>query len=141
MSNTDFGRFWRAETELASVDDTVAAAIPRRSSRRMVLSAPAIPTAQIAAPGERTPGFHLATCITPKPGLDHTEFIRFWHERFRDVAIETQSTFDYVRNEIVFPLTPGAPHWAGIGAPKGDVTLFVAEERSPSKETATRPQG
>lgn len=77
-------------------------------------SRPLRPTAQIAAPGERTPGFHLITCITPKPGLSHEEFMRFWHERFRDVAIETQSTFDYVRNEIVRPLTPGAPPWAGI---------------------------
>jgi hypothetical protein len=30
------------------------------------------------------------------------------------VAVETQSTFAYVRNEIVRPLTPGAPGCAAI---------------------------
>ena len=30
------------------------------------------------------------------------------------MALETQSTFGYVRNEIVRALTPGAPGWAAI---------------------------
>jgi hypothetical protein len=32
----------------------------------------------------------------------------------RDTAIETQSTFSYVRNEIVRALTPESPPWAAI---------------------------
>ena len=31
-----------------------------------------------------------------------------------DVAIDVQSTFSYVRNEVVRPLTSDAPAWGGI---------------------------
>ncbi len=107
--------FWVDQAqERGDLEETLRGACGAIAGYLVLESRPLSPTAQIAAPGERTPGFHLITCITPKPGLAHDEFIRFWHERFRDVAVETQSTFDYVRNEIVRPLTPGAPAWAGI---------------------------
>src|SRR5262245_3705378 len=64
--------------------------------------------------GRRTPGTNQVTCIARKPGLDPAEFIRIWHGDHRAVAIETQSTTGYVRNEIVRGLTPGAPPWAAI---------------------------
>jgi hypothetical protein len=67
-----------------------------------------------ARPGARTPGFALVTCFEPADGLPYAEFLRIWHEQQRACAIETQSTFGYVRNEIVRALTPGAPKWAGI---------------------------
>ena len=67
-----------------------------------------------ARAGVRTPGFALVTCIEPADGLPYDEFLRIWHERQRACAIETQSTFGYVRNEIVRALTPNAPRWAGI---------------------------
>lgn len=60
------------------------------------------------------PGFSLVGCIEPAPGLSHPEFIDRWESSHRQVAIETQSTFSYVRNEIVRPLTPEAPAWGGI---------------------------
>ena len=64
--------------------------------------------------GLRTPGANQVTCIARKPGLSDEEFIRLWHGDHRAVAIETQSTTGYVRNEIVRPLTPDAPPWAAI---------------------------
>lgn len=67
-----------------------------------------------ARAGARTPGFALVTCIEPADGLPYAEFLRVWHERQRACAIETQSTFGYVRNEIVRALTEGAPRWAAI---------------------------
>lgn len=73
-----------------------------------------VPTTEIAKAGERTPGFHLVTCITPQPGLERDAFIGIWHEEFRDIAIETQSTFDYVRNEIIRPLTGNDLGWAAV---------------------------
>ena len=47
------------------------------------------------------------TGIVPKDGLSYDEFIHLWHTEHRVVALETQSTFAYVRNEIVRALTPG----------------------------------
>jgi hypothetical protein len=63
---------------------------------------------------ERTPGFNLVTGIVPKDGLRYDEFIDLWHTEHRVVALETQSTFAYVRNEIVRALTPDAPKWAAV---------------------------
>lgn len=73
-----------------------------------------------ARSGARTPGFALVTCIEPADGLAYEEFLRIWHEQQRACAIETQSTFGYVRNEVVRALTPNAPgsmrlpKWAAI---------------------------
>jgi hypothetical protein len=67
-----------------------------------------------ARSGTRTPGFALVSCIEPADGLAYAEFLRIWHEQQRACAIETQSTFGYVRNEIVRALTPDAPPWAAI---------------------------
>ncbi|MEZ4334574.1 MAG: EthD domain-containing protein [Myxococcota bacterium] len=64
--------------------------------------------------GTRTPGFSLVGCIEPKAGVSHAAFIERWETVHRDVAIETQSTFSYVRNEVVRPVTRDAPPWAGI---------------------------
>jgi EthD domain-containing protein len=64
--------------------------------------------------GRRSPGMNQVTCVARKPGLDYAEFTRIWHGDHRAVAIETQSTTGYVRNEIVRALTPGAPPWTAI---------------------------
>jgi len=73
-------------------------------------------------PGGRTDGFHLVTCIRKRPDLSHDEFVAEWHGPFRDTAIDGQDTFDYVRNEVVRPLTPEAPEWSAVveeGFPAG----------------------
>jgi len=65
--------------------------------------------------GGRLPGMMQLTCITARSEIGREEFHRIWHEDHLQVAIETQATFGYVRNEIIRPITEGAPeHWAGI---------------------------
>ena len=64
--------------------------------------------------GGRSDGVTQVTCITKKADLDWDDFIRIWHEDHKLVAIETQSTFGYVRNTVVRKLTEGAPDWDGI---------------------------
>lgn len=64
--------------------------------------------------GTRTPGFSLVGCIEPRRGVSHAEFIERWETVHRDVAITTQSTFSYIRNEVVRPVTKDAPPWTGI---------------------------
>lgn len=80
----------------------------------VVESRPIVNTEHVVAPGERTPGIVQVSCIVPKEGLPHDEFIRIWQDEQRPCAIETQSTFQYVRNEVVRPLTGSAPPWAAI---------------------------
>lgn len=64
--------------------------------------------------GSRTRGFSLVGCIEPKTGLSHARFLEIWETRHRQVALDTQSTFSYVRNEVVRPVTRDAPPWQGI---------------------------
>jgi hypothetical protein len=64
--------------------------------------------------GRRTPGFNQVTCVSRRADLHYAEFTRIWHEEHRAVAIETQSTTGYVRNEVVRALTPDAIECDGI---------------------------
>ena len=80
----------------------------------VVESRPIVNTDHVAPLGERTPGMVQVTGIVRKDGLDYDEFIRIWQQEQRPCAIETQSTFQYVRNEIVRQLTGPALAWAAI---------------------------
>ena len=61
------------------------------------------------------------SCITKRADISQDEYIRIWHGDHRKVAIETQSTFGYVRNEIF--RTPG--HTEGAG-PEGQLGIDMS---------------
>jgi hypothetical protein len=111
-----FATFWLDEAD--AVHGGLLAALSGHASRvaayLVVESNPLRNTTQLAKPGERTPGFNLVTGIVPKDGITYEQFIHLWHTEHRVVALETQSTFAYVRNEIVRALTPNAPNWAAV---------------------------
>jgi len=67
------------------------------------------PMAHDAPTDRRTDGMKQISCITKRADISQEEYIRIWHDDHRKVAIDTQSTFGYVRNEIFRPLTEGAP--------------------------------
>lgn len=77
-----------------------------------------VPTPNVKHPnpggGARTEGFNQVTGIQPREGLAYDEFIRIWQTEQRPCATETQSTFGYVRNEIVRPLAGAAPPFAAV---------------------------
>ncbi len=64
--------------------------------------------------GKRAPGANLVTCIKQKPDIRYDEFIDRWNNEHRKVAVETQSTFAYVRNAVVRRLTTEGADWDGI---------------------------
>lgn len=76
-------------------------------------SRPIVPAA-VAKPGDRSVGASQITCIAARPDLSHVEFIDRWQGEFRVAAVECQDTIAYVRNEVVRPLTEGAPDWWAI---------------------------
>ncbi|MEQ8839383.1 MAG: EthD domain-containing protein [Acidimicrobiales bacterium] len=96
------------------IEAVLAAHAADLASFLVVESVPIVNTAHVAAPGERTPGMVQVTGIVRREGLDYDEFIRIWHEEQRPCAIETQSTFQYVRNEIVRQMAGPAQPWAAI---------------------------
>jgi hypothetical protein len=59
--------------------------------------------------GERTPGLANVALLRRPGDLDEATWRQRWHIDHTPVAIETQSTFGYTQNEVVHPLTPGAP--------------------------------
>ena len=107
--------FWLEQSqERAACEALLAGAASRSAGYLVVESRPLVNASRRAPAGARTPGFALVSCIEAKDGLSKEEFIRLWYEVQRDTALETQSTFGYVRNEVVRPLTPGAPRWDAI---------------------------
>jgi hypothetical protein len=130
--------------ERAEAENILAAACGRLAGYLVVESRPLVNRSHRGAAGARTPGFALVSCIVPKDGLSHDEFIRLWYTVQRDTAIETQSTFGYVRNEVVRPLTEGAPRWAAIveeNFPLGALTdpaVFYDADGDPAKLRANQ---
>jgi hypothetical protein len=141
-----FVTFWLHEADdlRGALADALAARAERVAAYLVVESTPLRNTSQVAPRGERTPGFNLVTGIEPKDGLPYDEFLRLWHTEHRAVALETQSTFAYVRNEIVRPLTPEAPPWAAVveeSFPIGalnDPAIWYDAEGSPERLDANR---
>ncbi len=62
-----------------------------------------------AAGGERTWGWSQASFISFRTDMTRAAAIAHWHSHHTRVAIATQSNFEYVQNQIVAPLTDGAP--------------------------------
>jgi hypothetical protein len=137
--------FWLEQSQERSTAEKILAAACGRSAGYLVVeSRPLVNDAHRAAPGARTSGFALVSCIVPKDGLPYEEFIRLWYTVQRDTAIETQSTFGYVRNEVVRALTPDAPRWAAIveeNFPLGALTdpaVFYDASGDPAKLRANQ---
>jgi hypothetical protein len=59
--------------------------------------------------GERTPGLANVALLRRPHDLDEATWRHRWHIDHTPVALETQSTFGYTQNEVVHPLTAGAP--------------------------------
>jgi hypothetical protein len=63
---------------------------------------------------ERTAGLANIALLRRPDDLDEATWRRRWHIDHTPVAIDTQSTFGYTQNQVVRPLTDGAPTLAAI---------------------------
>jgi hypothetical protein len=68
------------------------------------------------AEGERSPGLSIVTMLDKPGDVDEAEFYRCWHGLHRVTTAQCHPFWSYVRNEVVRPLTPGAPVCRGIVA-------------------------
>ena len=107
--------FWLdAADERAPLERELAKATSRLAGYLVVESVPLRNTTQLAPLGARTPGIVMVALIQRPERMPWEAWIAHWHGPHRQVALETQCTFLYVRNVVVRALTPGAPPWAGI---------------------------
>ncbi|MCH8901905.1 MAG: EthD domain-containing protein [Chloroflexi bacterium] len=65
--------------------------------------------------GERSPGVKLLATVRRAEGITHEQFVDHWlHKHVPLVFKVLLGTWRYVTNEVVAPLTPGAPEIDGI---------------------------
>jgi len=125
--------------ERRAVEELLRPHVARAAGYLVVESVPLRNTTRQVAPGERTPGITMLTCIERPARLRPEDWIEIWHGRHSPLALEIQCTYLYVRNVVVRALTPDAPPWAGIveeGFPTEavvDPMLWYKAEGDPAK--------
>ncbi|MBI4517276.1 MAG: EthD domain-containing protein [Deltaproteobacteria bacterium] len=77
-------------------------------------SVPIVNTQHVAPLGERVPGLYTVAFLEKPDSLAYAEWLERWQGFHTRVAIETQSTFLYVQNVLIRPVTNDAPPWVAI---------------------------
>ena len=81
----------------------------------LVTEAEPLPNTTVSAdPDGRVPGFAQLVPLHVPDGLGWGEWRRRWQGSHTSVALATQSTFRYVQNVVLRPLTARAPRYAAI---------------------------
>ena len=96
------------------IEEMIARAAARLAGYLVLESAPVVNTTQLVPPGERTPGITTVAFLQKPEGMDYEAWREQWQGHHTQVAIETQSTFFYIQNVVVRPLTREAPPWTAI---------------------------
>jgi hypothetical protein len=97
------------DTARRPFDAALAAAAARAEAYLVTESEPLRNTAHPVRSGERTPGFASLAFLRRPHEMSLAAWTDAWQNEHTQVAIDTQSTFGYVQNLVVRPLTPGAP--------------------------------
>ena len=106
--------FTETMAEVPAVEELLREVAPRFAGYRVDPHV-ALPNSTRVAPlGERTPDPVVVAFLERPERLSAGEWRRIWREEHVPVAIETQSTFHYVRNVVREPLTEDVPAWEGI---------------------------
>lgn len=64
--------------------------------------------------GERSYGWSQMAFLNFRVDQSHAESIQHWHDHHTNVAIVTQSNFEYAQNLVIRALTPDAPKYDAI---------------------------
>jgi hypothetical protein len=96
------------------VDAAIAAQAPRHAAYLVTESQPLRNVKHPPQPGARTHGFAQVAFLQRPPRLDYAAWLDVWHNFHTGVAIETQSTFEYIQNVVVRPLSANAPAFDAI---------------------------
>ena len=77
-------------------------------------SVPLVNTAHVVPLGERLPGLYTVAFLEKPDALTYAAWLELWQGRHTPIAIATQSTFLYIQNVLVRPLTADVPPWTAI---------------------------
>lgn len=93
----------------APVDAAIAACATRTAAYLVTESQPAVNTKHPPRLGERTFGFAQVALLRKPARLAYADWLDVWHNSHTLVANETQSTFEYIQNVVIRPLSADAP--------------------------------
>jgi hypothetical protein len=107
--------FWLDASDARAGCEAILAPVAQKKAGYLVQeSVPIVNTRYTAPLGQRTPGVNVIACIERPSWIDEEKWLARWLVAHREVAIETQCTYAYVRNQVLLPVTPDAPPWAAI---------------------------
>lgn len=106
--------FWLDAAEDRAPMEALLVPLSARLAGYLVVESEPLRYAGPSGEGRRCEGFTAVGCIEPRADLDRATFLQRWRGPHHDVAVETQRTWSYVRNEVVRPLTADAPGWAAV---------------------------
>ena len=121
------------------VEEALASVTSRLAGYLVLESVPLVNTTRVPALGERVPGLYTVAFLEKPETLSYEAWLEAWQGGHTPVAIETQSTFLYVQNLLVRPLTENAPRWTAIveeafpAEAATDPMVFYAAADSPQK--------
>lgn len=91
------------------VDDVIAAHTTRHAAYLVSESQPLRNLKHPPSPGQRTDGFSQIALLRRPEKLAYADWLDVWQNSHTQVAIDTQSTFEYAQNLVLRALTPDAP--------------------------------
>jgi len=96
------------------IEDALARITKRLAGYIVLESVPVVNTKHVPPLGERLPGLYTVAFLEKPDFLTYDAWREQWQGHHTRVAIETQSTFLYIQNVCVRPLTKDAPPWTAI---------------------------
>lgn len=103
----------RASQERCAAIESALASVASRTEGWLVCEATPIMN-ETYAPGTPTEGFSQLAFLQKPSTLDHDIWRSNWQNLHTEVAIGTQSTFEYVQNLVVRPVSSAAGPYAAI---------------------------
>ncbi len=134
-----------AQQDKGAVEEVLEKVVLRIAGYLVTESMPIVNTEQPSADGERMAGFAQVVMLGRPSRLAHEDWLDVWQGSHTQVAIDTQSTFLYVQNVVVRPVTYAAPHYDAIveeGFPEAAMTSWEAfYDAAGDPERCQRHQG
>lgn len=95
-------------------DEAIAAAAPLHASYLVTESQPLVNRKHPPSPGQRTQGFAQIALFRKPASMDYREWLATWHDSHTQIAIDTQSNFEYIQNVVIRRLSATGPDYDAI---------------------------
>lgn len=95
-------------------DAAITAQVQGFSAYLVTESQPLVNRKHRAIPGARTSGFAQMALFRRPATLDYAQWLDIWHNSHTQIAIETQSTFEYIQNVVIRRLSVAGADYDAI---------------------------